>query len=64
MSDKSFEIHAKVRLKLSGEKGEVTGLLTDAEVPPQYLVRYVDATGCQQDRWFAAGALEADPDPA
>ncbi|QBC45745.1 hypothetical protein [Iodobacter fluviatilis] len=55
-----FKLSDKVRLKLSGETGEVIGqaaYLTDAN---GYFVRYKDATGKQVEQWWGESAIELD----
>jgi hypothetical protein len=58
--DFAFRLNDLVVLKMSGEKGEVRGRAEYAGGgEPHYLVWYVDANGCQCERWISEIALDA-----
>lgn len=52
-----FELGEKVQLAMSVEYGVVIGRAEYSESTSTYLVRYLDSTGCQMERWFQAPAL-------
>lgn len=55
-----FNLGDKVKISISGEVGEVIGraeYLTNYD--PQYQVRYVSASGCAIEAWWAEQTLEA-----
>lgn len=54
-----FSLGEAVTLAMSGEVGKLIGIASYLEQPDSYFVRYVTATGHQEEAWFAAGALRA-----
>ncbi len=60
MGKYAYDLGAKVKLAMSGEKGVVVGRAEYSENPPSYWVRYVAANGQQREGWFNAEALAAD----
>ena len=55
----TFHLGDKVRLAVSGERGEVVGIAIYSEQPESYYVRYKAADGRQVETWWMAGALRA-----
>lgn len=53
-----FNLGDNVRIKASGEKGEVVGRSDHVGAGDQYNVRYKDGTGCAVEKWWAEDALE------
>lgn len=47
----------QVQLSESGERGRVTGFSVAEHGPPDFLVLYVDAHGCQKHEWFKGDFL-------
>lgn len=55
----AFEMKQVVKIKVSGEKGQVEGRAEYSEGPQQYLVSYVDGKGCAVEQWWTEDRLEA-----
>ena len=55
----AFELEAKVKLKLSGEKGEVIGRAEYTYCENHYMVRYRAGDGRQTESWWGESAIEA-----
>lgn len=59
MTKTKYSLGQQVSLSLSKESGDVIGIaqyINSQE--PLYLIRYVDANGCQIESWWAESAVE------
>jgi hypothetical protein len=56
-----FDLEAAVTLALSGEKGIVIGRAQFLDSDDQYQVRYKDALGKCEEKWWGESALTATP---
>jgi hypothetical protein len=54
-----FELGSQVEVRISGEKGEVTGRSEFRDSPHQYCVDYVASDGRFTQNWFLAPSLLA-----
>ena len=59
MKSFKFEMESPVALNLSGERGSVIGRCEYLTSENNYLVRYVDAKGCQVQSWLGESELVA-----
>ena len=53
----AYELSEGIEFKTSGEYGEIIGRAEFVHMEPSYMVRYVDATGCQREEWLTQSAL-------
>ncbi len=54
-----FSLGEKVSVMGGAESGIVVGRSEHVNASHQYLVRYVDGTGCAVERWWSDDAIEA-----
>lgn len=59
MNEFRFDLNQRVALSDSKEKGTIVGRSSFIDGEPQYLVRFVNANGCQCREWFMGGDIRA-----
>lgn len=52
-----FELKAKIKIAISGERGEVIGRAEYTTAEPSYFVRYVTADGRAVEQWWTESSL-------
>lgn len=53
-----YDLRQIVKIRVSGEHGEVIGRAEYIHCEPMYLLRYMNAKGAAVEAWWSEGALE------